>query len=161
MQLKWTLKEWSDVTWLSIKHCFFILLFACYSLAFCFIGVYARKILLDSAFPLNRIHSMHNCRVTLMVFRAHCVVHTSSIFLWQKSYSNQRWDNMQCDDSFNRLFILSFCTAPDPPANLSAVARSGKLAVISWSPPSKGNFSSFKLRVSTICFDEFALMNYD
>lgn len=39
-------------------------------------------------------------------------------------------------------------SAPDPPANLSVVARSGKAAVISWSPPSKGNFSSFKLKVS-------------
>lgn len=41
-------------------------------------------------------------------------------------------------------------TAPDPPSNLSVSVKSGKSAVISLSPPSKGNFSSFKLRVSTM-----------
>lgn len=40
--------------------------------------------------------------------------------------------------------------APDPPSNLSVSVKSGKSAVISLSPPSKGNFSSFKLRVSTV-----------
>lgn len=51
--------------------------------------------------------------------------------------------------------IHNFILAPEPPANLSVIARSGKAAVISWSPPAKGNFSSFKLRVSFANFRIF------
>lgn len=47
----------------------------------------------------------------------------------------------------NRICFLF--PAPDPPSNLSVSVRSGKSAVISLSPPPKGNYSSFKLRVST------------
>lgn len=52
----------------------------------------------------------------------------------------------------NSCSITFFCfcltLAPDPPSNLSVSVRSGKSAVISLSPPPKGNYSSFKLRVS-------------
>jgi receptor-type tyrosine-protein phosphatase beta len=37
--------------------------------------------------------------------------------------------------------------APDPPSNLSVSVRSGKIALITWSPPTQGNFSSFKLKI--------------
>lgn len=40
-----------------------------------------------------------------------------------------------------------YFTAPDPPSNLSVSVRSGKIALITWSPPSQGNFSSFKLKI--------------
>lgn len=53
--------------------------------------------------------------------------------------------------NFGNVFFCLFCRnsiAPDPPSNLSVSVRSGKSAVISLSPPSKGNYSSFKLRVS-------------
>lgn len=45
-------------------------------------------------------------------------------------------------------FCFCLTLAPDPPSNLSVSVRSGKSAVISLSPPPKGNYSSFKLRVS-------------
>lgn len=38
-------------------------------------------------------------------------------------------------------------SAPDPPSNLSVQVRSGKTATISWSPPSQGNFTSFKIKI--------------
>lgn len=38
-------------------------------------------------------------------------------------------------------------TAPDPPSNLSVSVKSGKIALISWSPPFQGNFTAFKLKV--------------
>ncbi|XP_055303935.1 tyrosine-protein phosphatase 10D-like isoform X5 [Sitodiplosis mosellana] len=44
-------------------------------------------------------------------------------------------------------WTVSITTAPDPPSNLSVSVKSGKSAVISLSPPSKGNFSSFQLRI--------------
>lgn len=44
-------------------------------------------------------------------------------------------------------WTVSIWTAPDPPANLSVAVRSGKNAIISWSPPSQGNYSSYKLKV--------------
>lgn len=37
--------------------------------------------------------------------------------------------------------------APDPPSNLSVTVRSGKNALITWSPPTQGNYSSFKLKI--------------
>lgn len=78
-------------------------------------------------------------------------------------YTNTTHDNLlaytvsimtgMCDP-YNRYFRLVFpvhqltIAAPDPPSNLSVAVRNDKTAVISWSPPSQGNFSSFKLRVS-------------
>jgi receptor-type tyrosine-protein phosphatase beta len=44
-------------------------------------------------------------------------------------------------------WTVSITTAPDPPSNLSVAVRSGKNAIISWSPPTQGNFTSFKLKV--------------
>lgn len=43
--------------------------------------------------------------------------------------------------------FFSLFTAPDPPANLSVSVRSGKIALITWSPPSQGNFTSYKLKI--------------
>lgn len=37
--------------------------------------------------------------------------------------------------------------APDPPSNLSVTVRSGKMATITWSPPTQGNYTSFKLKI--------------
>lgn len=39
---------------------------------------------------------------------------------------------------------------PDPPSNLSVTVRNGKTAVISWSPPLLGSYSSFKLKISAL-----------
>lgn len=48
----------------------------------------------------------------------------------------------------NKYFVVfSLSKAPDPPSNLSVSVRSGKIALITWSPPSQGNFSSFKLKI--------------
>ncbi|KAG4079096.1 hypothetical protein HA402_001067 [Bradysia odoriphaga] len=52
-------------------------------------------------------------------------------------------------------WTVSITTAPDPPSNLSVSVRSGKTAVISWSPPTQGNFTSFKLRILGLS-DSFA-----
>lgn len=43
--------------------------------------------------------------------------------------------------------LLFLFPAPDPPSNLSVSVKSGKIALITWSPPSQGNFSSFKLKI--------------
>lgn len=56
-------------------------------------------------------------------------------------YTNATHDNLLA-------WTVSIMTAPDPPSNLSVAVRNGKTAVISWSPPTQGNYSSFKLRVS-------------
>ncbi|KAJ8967210.1 hypothetical protein NQ314_003040 [Rhamnusium bicolor] len=39
---------------------------------------------------------------------------------------------------------------PDPPSGLSVSVRSGKTAIISWSPPSQGSFTSFKLKINPL-----------
>ncbi|XP_037938051.1 tyrosine-protein phosphatase 10D isoform X1 [Teleopsis dalmanni] len=44
-------------------------------------------------------------------------------------------------------WTVTITTAPDPPSNLSVQVRSGKNAIISWSPPIQGNYSSFKIKV--------------
>ncbi|XP_038120480.1 tyrosine-protein phosphatase 10D isoform X6 [Culex quinquefasciatus] len=44
-------------------------------------------------------------------------------------------------------WTVSITTAPDPPSNMSVAVRSGKSATVSWSPPSQGNFSAFKLKI--------------
>lgn len=36
---------------------------------------------------------------------------------------------------------------PDPPSNLSVAVRSGKNALVTWSPPTQGNYTYFKLKV--------------
>ncbi|XP_017783937.1 PREDICTED: tyrosine-protein phosphatase 10D [Nicrophorus vespilloides] len=47
-------------------------------------------------------------------------------------------------------WTANFTTVPDPPSNLSVIARNGKVAVISWSPPSQGSYSTFKLRINAL-----------
>lgn len=42
---------------------------------------------------------------------------------------------------------MTLISVPDPPSNLSVSVRSGKTAIISWSPPAQGSFSSFKLKI--------------
>lgn len=52
-------------------------------------------------------------------------------------------------------WTVSITTAPDPPSNLSVAVRSGKNAIINWSPPSQGNYSAFKLKILGLS-DSFA-----
>ncbi|RZC39021.1 Y phosphatase and/or fn3 domain containing protein [Asbolus verrucosus] len=47
-------------------------------------------------------------------------------------------------------WTANFTTVPDPPSNLSVSVRSGKSAVISWSPPAHGSYSSFKLKINSL-----------
>ncbi|XP_037894870.1 tyrosine-protein phosphatase 10D isoform X1 [Glossina fuscipes] len=44
-------------------------------------------------------------------------------------------------------WTVSITTAPDPPSNLSVQVRSSKNAIISWSPPTQGNYTAFKIKV--------------
>uniref|UniRef100_W4VRK2 protein-tyrosine-phosphatase n=1 Tax=Corethrella appendiculata TaxID=1370023 RepID=W4VRK2_9DIPT len=44
-------------------------------------------------------------------------------------------------------WTVSITTAPDPPSNLSVAVRNGKTATIILSPPSQGNYTTFKLKV--------------
>ncbi|XP_011298900.1 tyrosine-protein phosphatase 10D isoform X2 [Fopius arisanus] len=46
-------------------------------------------------------------------------------------------------------WTASITTAPDPPSNLTVSVRNGKTALVSWSPPSQGNYSGFRLRVQS------------
>lgn len=52
----------------------------------------------------------------------------------------------------NLIIISNICvfTAPDPPSNLSAIARGGKSALISWSPPLQGRYSTYRLKVVSL-----------
>lgn len=45
---------------------------------------------------------------------------------------------------------MNYFLVPDPPANLSVVVRSGKTAIITWSPPLQGSFSNFKLKINAL-----------
>ncbi|XP_072759726.1 uncharacterized protein [Anoplolepis gracilipes] len=47
-------------------------------------------------------------------------------------------------------WTASITTPPDPPRNLVASVRNGKTAIIYWSPPAQGNYSSFRLRMQII-----------
>ena len=49
--------------------------------------------------------------------------------------------------NYNYMYICFSFAAPDPPSNLSVQVRSGKNAIISWSPPTQGNFTAFKIKV--------------
>lgn len=52
-------------------------------------------------------------------------------------------------------WTVSITTAPDPPSNLSVTVRSGKSAIITWSPPSQGNYSAYRLKILGLS-DNFA-----
>lgn len=47
-------------------------------------------------------------------------------------------------------WTASITTPPDPPTNLSVNVRSGKSAQVSWSPPTNGKYSGFKLKVVSL-----------
>ncbi|XP_045478955.1 tyrosine-protein phosphatase 10D isoform X2 [Harmonia axyridis] len=47
-------------------------------------------------------------------------------------------------------WTANFTTVPDPPSNLSVAVRNGKTAIISWSPPMHGSYSSFKLKINPL-----------
>lgn len=47
-------------------------------------------------------------------------------------------------------WTASIITAPDPPSNLSAVARGGKGALIAWNPPLHGKHSTYRLKVISL-----------
>jgi cadherin 5 type 2 (VE-cadherin) len=55
--------------------------------------------------------------------------------------------------------MMNVISAPDPPSNLSVAVRSGKQAIITWSPPLQGNFSSFKLRILSLSDLQNSYMN--
>ncbi|XP_017052134.1 tyrosine-protein phosphatase 10D isoform X2 [Drosophila ficusphila] len=44
-------------------------------------------------------------------------------------------------------WTVTITTAPDPPSNLSVQVRSGKNAIILWSPPTQGSYTAFKIKV--------------
>ncbi|XP_015595077.1 tyrosine-protein phosphatase 10D isoform X2 [Cephus cinctus] len=46
-------------------------------------------------------------------------------------------------------WTASIITPPDPPSNLTVSVRNGKTAIVSWAPPSQGNYSGFRLRVQS------------
>jgi cadherin 5 type 2 (VE-cadherin) len=46
-------------------------------------------------------------------------------------------------------WTASITTVPEPPSNLSIAVRTGRIALVSWDPPSLGGFSAFKLKVSS------------
>ncbi|KAK2585118.1 hypothetical protein KPH14_008629 [Odynerus spinipes] len=46
-------------------------------------------------------------------------------------------------------WAASITTAPDPPSNLTVSVRTGKTAIVYWSPPAQGNYSGFRLRVQS------------
>ncbi|XP_076252451.1 protein tyrosine phosphatase 10D isoform X4 [Rhynchophorus ferrugineus] len=47
-------------------------------------------------------------------------------------------------------WTANFTTVPDPPSGLSVYVRSGKQALISWSPPAHGSYTSFKLKINPL-----------
>lgn len=55
-------------------------------------------------------------------------------------YSNDTLDDLLT-------WTASITTAPDPPMNLSVIVRGGMQVTITWSPPLKGQYSSFKLKI--------------
>jgi cadherin 5 type 2 (VE-cadherin) len=62
-----------------------------------------------------------------------------NFWLYYKNVTHQEW---------LLTWTVTITTAPDPPSNLSVSARpGGKNAVVSWGPPFKGNYTSFKLKV--------------
>ncbi|XP_051172997.1 tyrosine-protein phosphatase 10D-like isoform X1 [Leptopilina boulardi] len=46
-------------------------------------------------------------------------------------------------------WTASITTPPDPPSNLTVSVRNGKSAIVYWSPPDKGNYTGFRLRVQS------------
>lgn len=47
-------------------------------------------------------------------------------------------------------WTASITTAPDPPSNLTVNVKNGKSALINFSPPTKGSFSSFKIKLLSL-----------
>lgn len=41
-------------------------------------------------------------------------------------------------------------SVPDPPSGLSVYVKGGKHAIVSWSPPSQGSYTSFKLKINPL-----------
>lgn len=69
---------------------------------------------------------------------------------WRVSITTGKYQTMinSATLSFDFIDDITFYfKAPDPPSNLSVSVKSGKIALITWSPPSQGNFTSFKLKI--------------
>ncbi|CAG9762794.1 unnamed protein product [Ceutorhynchus assimilis] len=47
-------------------------------------------------------------------------------------------------------WTANFTTVPDPPSGLSVFVRNGKQAIVTWSPPSQGSYTSFKLKINPL-----------
>uniref|UniRef100_A0AAR5P2U6 protein-tyrosine-phosphatase n=1 Tax=Dendroctonus ponderosae TaxID=77166 RepID=A0AAR5P2U6_DENPD len=47
-------------------------------------------------------------------------------------------------------WTANFTTVPDPPSGLSVFVKGGKQAFFSWSPPSQGSYTSFKLKINAL-----------
>ncbi|XP_073996604.1 protein tyrosine phosphatase 10D isoform X2 [Rhodnius prolixus] len=47
-------------------------------------------------------------------------------------------------------WTASITTAPDPPSNLTVTVRNGRSALINFSPPALGHYSSFKMKVISL-----------
>ncbi|BET01485.1 protein-tyrosine phosphatase 10d [Nesidiocoris tenuis] len=47
-------------------------------------------------------------------------------------------------------WTASITTAPDPPSNLTVKVRNGKSAIVNFSPPALGSYSSFKMKVISL-----------
>ncbi|XP_050304199.1 tyrosine-protein phosphatase 10D isoform X2 [Anthonomus grandis grandis] len=47
-------------------------------------------------------------------------------------------------------WTANFTTVPDPPSGLSVYVKSGKQAIVTWSPPSQGSYTSFKLKINPL-----------
>ncbi|XP_066154391.1 tyrosine-protein phosphatase 10D isoform X4 [Euwallacea fornicatus] len=47
-------------------------------------------------------------------------------------------------------WTANFTTVPDPPSGLSVYVKGGKHAVVSWSPPAQGSYTSFKLKINPL-----------
>lgn len=65
--------------------------------------------------------------------------------------------------SYRSYILIHFLciSVPDPPSGLSVYVRSGKQAIVSWSPPSQGSYTSFKLKINPLVHipGEFQLFN--
>lgn len=67
---------------------------------------------------------------------------------WRGAYQSPQVNVERSSATFSAFRWHNFVfIAPDPPSNLSVSVKSGKIALITWSPPSQGNFTSFKLKI--------------
>lgn len=66
---------------------------------------------------------------------------------WRVSITTGKYQTMISLECVLLMTNHFFIKAPDPPSNLSVSVKSGKIALITWSPPTQGNYTSFKLKI--------------